>query len=106
MFGRGTNTKDELLALWCLFLVAKMMDIDSMKNFGDFMMIINWARNICIAVSALRIFLAYSMSFPLIIITRSKILMQIYYLKKFCKVRKALFMWRNFLLTQNIFLRL
>ena len=39
-FGNGTNTKVELLALWCLIKIFTLLGIDSLSIFGDSLMII------------------------------------------------------------------
>ena len=42
--GTCTNTKAELIALWALLLVTKMMGIPLLNIFGDSAVIINWAK--------------------------------------------------------------
>ena len=40
--GICTNTKAELMALWVLLSVSKMMGIPCLNIFGDSALIINW----------------------------------------------------------------
>ena len=40
--GYSTNTKAELMALWALLSVAKLMGIPCLNIFGDSAVIINW----------------------------------------------------------------
>ena len=42
--GSCTNTKVELLALWALLSVEKLMGIPCLNIFGDSAVIINWAK--------------------------------------------------------------
>ena len=42
--GLCTNTKVELIALWALLSVAKLMGIPCLNIFGDSTIIINWAK--------------------------------------------------------------
>ena len=42
----GTNTKVELLALWCLAKFASILRIDTMNVYGDSMVIVNWAKKL------------------------------------------------------------
>ena len=44
--GTCTNTKVELIALWALLLVTKMMGTPLLNIFGDFVVIINWEKGI------------------------------------------------------------
>ena len=41
--GPSTNTRAELMALWSLLVVAKMMGLPLKKTHGDSLVIINWA---------------------------------------------------------------
>ena len=41
--GPSTNTRAELMALWALIVVAKLMGLSLKKIFGDSQVIINWA---------------------------------------------------------------
>ena len=42
--GSCTKTKDELIALWALLSVEKLMGIPCLNIFGDSAVIINWAK--------------------------------------------------------------
>ena len=44
--GGGTNTKEELLALWGLLTVAKMKDIGNLQVAGDSLITINWFKGV------------------------------------------------------------
>ena len=39
--GRGYNTKDGLITLWCLCKVDLSFGLDSIKSYGDYLVIIN-----------------------------------------------------------------
>ena len=41
--GRSTNTKSELMALWALLSISKLMGIPLHSLFGDSLVIISWA---------------------------------------------------------------
>ena len=41
--GRCTNTKSEMMALWVLFSVSKIMGIPLLSIYGDSLVIISWA---------------------------------------------------------------
>ena len=41
--GKSTNTKYELMALWALLSVSKIMGIPLHSLFGDSLVIISWA---------------------------------------------------------------
>ena len=45
-YGRGTNTKDELLALWCLYKVSLTFGLYAINIFVDSLIIINWENTI------------------------------------------------------------
>ena len=40
--GRSTNTRAELLALWALLAVSKLLGIPLLTIYGDSLVIINW----------------------------------------------------------------
>ena len=44
--GTSTNTRAELLALWALLAVSKLLGIPLQTIFGDSLVIINWANRI------------------------------------------------------------
>ena len=41
--GRCTNTKSEMIALWALLIVSKIMGIPLLSIYGDSLVIIQWA---------------------------------------------------------------
>ena len=45
--GSSTNTRSELLALWALFSVTKLMGIPLLTIFGDSLVIISWENRMC-----------------------------------------------------------
>ena len=42
-----SNTKAELMALWCLLLFASSLGIDSIQIFGYLLVIIKWEKKLC-----------------------------------------------------------
>jgi ribonuclease HI len=44
-FGRGTNTRGELLALWCLLFFARNKKITRLYLVGDLNIVIDWFAN-------------------------------------------------------------
>ena len=46
--GKSTNTRDELLALWALLAVSKLLGIPLQTIYGDSLVIINWAKRILV----------------------------------------------------------
>ena len=44
--GKGNNTKDELLALWFLVIFYSILGIDTLNIYGDFLVIINWEKEL------------------------------------------------------------
>ena len=44
--GKSTNTRVELLALWALLVVSKLLGIPLLTIYGDSLVIINWANKL------------------------------------------------------------
>ena len=45
-YGKSTNTRAEILALWVLLVVSKLLGIPLQTIYGDSLVIINWANKL------------------------------------------------------------